>query len=300
MQTPTLRQLQFLTAIAETGSFSRAAEHCHVTQPTLSNAIKEVETLLGIQLVERHARGIELTAAGEIAADRAKTILASAQDLVAATRQTARPLSSTFRLGAIPTIAPFLLPSVLKPLRNQYPDLRLFISEDITERLLESLRARTLDAAIIALPWPSHGIETQTLFDDEFVVIAPAGHALEQANLTAPSDLLGEDLLLLDDGHCLREQTVTLCKLGSDCDRTDVTASSLLTLAYMVEGGLGVSMLPRLAVDAGLTKGMDLFMKGFAQSAVGRQIGIAWRAGSPRQEEARLIGEMCVQHRPSV
>ncbi|MEM7766578.1 MAG: hydrogen peroxide-inducible genes activator [Pseudomonadota bacterium] len=298
MQTPTLRQLQFLVAIADTGSFSRAAEQCHVTQPTLSTAIREVEAMMDVQLVERHARGTVLTSAGEIAAERAKMILASAQDLVAATRQTASPLTGPFRLGAIPTVAPFLLPSVLKPLRAAYPDLKLFIREDTTDRLLEALRTRSLDAALIALPWPTPGIEHETLFSDAFMVVSPVTHPLASEGAKTPGDLLDEDILLLEDGHCLRDHTVKLCNLPAQRDKTDVTATSLLTLAYMVEGGLGVSMLPRLAVDAGLTKGMDVHVSGFEPAMVGREIGIAWRAGSPREEEARLVGNLCARYRP--
>lgn len=298
MHTPTLRQLQFLVAIAETGSFSRAAELCHVTQPTLSTAIKEVEAMLDVQLVERHARGTVLTSAGEIAAERAKSILASAQDLVAATRQTARPLSGDFRLGAIPTVAPFLLPAMLRPLRASNPGLKLFIREDMTERLLEDLRTRQLDAALIALPWPAHGIETRPLFDDEFLLVAPAGHRLASAGPVQPAALASENILLLEDGHCLRDHAVSVCNLPAGRDKTDVTATSLLTLAYMVEGGLGVSMLPRLAVEAGLTKGMEVHVARFDPPVVGRSIGVAWRAGSPRAEEARLIGEVCAQYRP--
>ncbi|MEL6388272.1 MAG: hydrogen peroxide-inducible genes activator [Pseudomonadota bacterium] len=298
MQTPTLRQLQFLVAIADTGSFSRAAELCHVTQPTLSAAIKDIEGLLDVQLVERHARGTMLTSAGEIAATRAKTVLASAQDLVAATRQVASPLSGDFRLGAIPTVAPFLLPSVLRPLRSAYGNLRLFIREDTTDRLLEDLRTRTLDAALIALPWHAPGIDVETLFEDEFMIVAPSDHTLARSGPHTPAELLDENILLLEDGHCLRDHAVKLCNLPAQRERADVTATSLLTLAYMVEGGLGVSMLPRLAVDAGLTKGMDLHVSQFKPPMVGREIGIAWRAGSPREEEARLVGQMVKRFKP--
>lgn len=298
MHTPTLRQLQFLVAIADTGSFSRAAELCHVTQPTLSTAIREIEALLDVQLVERHARGTLMTGAGEIAAARARAILAAAQDLVAATRQQAEPLSGDFRLGAIPTVAPFLLPAMLRPLRARYPALKLFIREDTTDRLLEDLRTRQLDAALVALPWPAHGIETETLFEDEFLLVTPPGHRLAGARPPRPASLASEDILLLEDGHCLRDHAMSLCNLPAGRDKTDVTATSLLTLAYMVEGGLGVSMLPGLAVEAGLTKGMDVHVARFDPPVVGRAIGIAWRSGSPRAGEARLIGEVCAAHRP--
>ena len=152
MHLPTLRQLEFLCAVADQGSFSKAADSCHVTQPTLSAAIKEVESMLGVQLIEREARGASLTQAGEAAVDRARTILSDAADLVSAARQAGAPLSGPFRLGAIPTIAPFLLPRTLKALRKAHPGLKLYLREDQTERLLDGLKSRTLDAALIALP----------------------------------------------------------------------------------------------------------------------------------------------------
>jgi len=292
MHTPTLRQLQFLVAIAETGSFSRAAEVCHVTQPTLSAAIKEVEALLGTQLLERHARGIELTKAGEIAAERARGVLASAQDLVAATQQISQPLSGIFRLGAIPTIGPFLFPRALPKIRKRYPENQLLLREDTTDRLLDALKNRSLDAAIIAQPWATPGIETLPLLDDEFRLVAPVDHPLLKNEKLTPTDLLDSHMLLLEEGHCLRDHAQKICNMPAKRERDDVTATSLLTLIYMVESGLGVSMLPKLAIDAGLANGVNVACVPFSPPMMGRSIGLAWRAGSPREDEVRLLGEV--------
>ncbi|NBC21377.1 MAG: LysR family transcriptional regulator [Alphaproteobacteria bacterium] len=291
MNLPTLRQLQFLDAIARVGSFSRAAQECHVTQPTLSSAIKELEAILGVQLVAREARGATLTRAGEETARRARQVLSEAQDLVAAAHEAGAPLSGEFRLGAIPTIAPYVLPKILPRLHAEFPRLRLFLREDTTDRLLEGLHARRLDAALIALPWEAPGIETETLAEDEFLFIGPSGHPLASRNGLSPDDLQDEEILLLDDGHCLREHALAVCSLPQGQGRGDVSATSLHTLVQMVAGGLGVSLLPRIAADSGLTAGADVAVRAFTEPVIGRAIGIAWRKGSPRQDEARLIGE---------
>lgn len=292
MHLPTLRQLEFLCAVADHGSFSKAAESCHVTQPTLSAAIKEVEGLLGVQLIEREARGASMTQAGEAAVERARTILSSTADLVSAARQAGAPLSGPFRLGAIPTIAPFLLPRTLKALRKAHPALKLYLREDQTERLLDALRSRQLDAALIALPWEASGIETMELGDDEFLFVAPTGHSLIGQEAITSADLIDEDVLLLEDGHCLRDHALSVCRLPSKRGGADVTATSLPTLVHMVAGGLGVSLLPKLAIDAGVTSGADVALRAFETPMIGRRIGIAWRTGSPRAKEAQMIGEI--------
>jgi LysR family hydrogen peroxide-inducible transcriptional activator len=292
MNLPTLRQLQFLVALGETGSFSRAAEACHVTQPTLSAGIKELEDMFGVSLAERESRGATLTHAGEIAAARASALLADAHALVQSVTSAGALFSGPFHLGAIPTIAPFVLPQTVSVLTRCYPDLKLYLTEDRTSRLVDRLRARTLDAAFIALPWDAPGIETLTLFDDEFLLAAPAGHPLTRKNGLSPEDLKDEDLLLLDDGHCLREHALSVCRLKPGPGREQVSATSLGTLVNMVAGGLGVSLIPRLATDHGLALGPDVALRAFVTPVIGRHIGIAWKAGSPRAAEARELGEL--------
>ena len=289
---PTLRQLTYVIALARQGTFSRAAEASFVTQPTLSAGIKELEDILGAKLVERDPTGAQLTPVGAAIVARAEKIIAEAQDLVVAAKGAAEPLSSRFRLGAIPTVAPFLLPKALPALRKAYPKLQLYLREDLTARLIEGLRARTLDAALIALPYEAAGIEAESLFDDEFLLMTPPGHPLaNQAGLN-PSDVISEELLLLEDGHCLRDHALSICvKPPTNGEgEPEIGATSLHTLVHMVAGGLGASLLPRLAADAGVTAGADVTLTAFGSPVIGRSIGIAWRKGSARAEEARLIG----------
>jgi len=286
---PTLRQLQFLVALSEESSFSRAADICFVTQPTLSAAIKELEVILGVTLVERGARGATLTPAGEVAVDRARATLTEAKDLVQATHAAGEPLCGPFRLGVIPTIAPFLLPKLLPRLSQAHTKLQLYLREDLTERLIDGLRSRRLDAALIALPYDAAGIDAISVGSDEFMFAAAPGHPLaEKAKLT-PADISGEKLLMLEDGHCLRDHALAACSATSA--RSDFAATSLQTLVQMVKSGLGATLLPRLAVEGGVTDGLGLVIKPFTPSMIGREIGIAWRKGSAREAEARLIAE---------
>lgn len=288
-QLPTLRQLRFLVTLADEGNFSRAAEACHVTQPTLSAAIKELEATLGVTLVERGARGTTLTPAGEAAVARAWKTLAEAEDLVQAARAAGEPLSGPFRLGVIPTIAPFLLPKLLPVLSAAHERLQLYLREDLTERLLDGLRARNLDAALIALPYEAPGIESVAVGPDEFLFAAAADHPLASRDTVSASDLDNEKLLMLEDGHCLRDHALAVCSAAAS--RSDFAATSLHTLAQMVKSGLGATLLPRLAVEGGVTDGLGLVVKPFTPAVIGREIGIAWRKGSAREAEARLIAE---------
>jgi len=283
-QLPTLRQLQFLMALAEHANFSRAAEACHVTQPTLSAAIKELETILGSILVERGSKEAVLTPSGEAALERARRVMAEAEDLVASVQAAGEPLSGPFRLGVIPTIAPFLLPIILPVLRENFPKLELFLREDLTDRLYEGLRDRRLDAALIALPYDAPMISSQAFGSDAFLFVCAPDHPLAKKDKLTPSDLADDELLLLEDGHCLRDHALSACSAGRA--RTDFAATSLYTLVQMVKSGLGATLLPKMAVEAGLIEHMDLVAKPFDPTVIGREIGIAWRKGSARQEEA--------------
>lgn len=288
---PTLRQLQFLAALDQHGSFVRAAEAVGVTQPTLSAGVKELEAVLGVTLVERARSGAVLTPAGREATQRAAGALAQVEDLVRAVRRAGAPLNGTFRLGAIPTIAPFLLPRALKVLRAKFPGLRLVLREDVSQRLVEGLRSRTLDAALIALPYEASGIETEVIADDEFLLVCPKDHPLAQRDDVTPKDLAGEDVLLLEDGHCLRDHALSVCKLPQSRAAAEVGATSLHTLVQMVAGGMGVTLLPKLAADGGVARGAAVETRRFNAPLFGRSIGIAWRAGGLRAEEAKLIAK---------
>jgi len=288
---PTLRQLQFLAALAEHGQFSLAVEAVGVTQPTLSAGIRELEAAIGVTLVERGRTASPLTRAGEEAALRAQRLLAEAQDLVHAARGAGEPLAGEYRLGGIPTIAPFLLPRAIGLLRARFPKLRLALREDFTLRLVEQLRARTIDAALIALPYDAAGIEVVTIANDEFLFAAPPESPLARKPDLSPKDLVDAPLMLLEDGHCLRVHALSACR-GQDLrSDDDVAATSLFTLVHMIAGGLGVSMLPKLAVDAGVAAGLDIVIRPFAQPVIGRSIGVAWRKGSAREDETRLLAK---------
>jgi LysR family hydrogen peroxide-inducible transcriptional activator len=289
---PTLRQLQFLTALRAEGSFVAAAEAVGVTQPTLSAGIKDLEAALGSVLVERGRLGAMLTPAGEEAAERAARALGEVEELVRAVQTAGEPFSGVFRLGAIPTIAPFLLPRVLPLLKKRFPKLRLQMREDLTGRLVDQLRARTLDAALIALPYQAHGVASTPIADDEFLFLCPEDHPLAKRNDLSPEHLKSEDVLLLEDGHCLRDHALAACRLPSSKRSTDVGATSLHTLVQMVGGGMGVTLLPKIAAEAGAAAGAHVAVRQFAEPIVGRSIGIAWREGSQREDEARLLASV--------
>jgi LysR family hydrogen peroxide-inducible transcriptional activator len=289
---PTLRQLQYLKLLAEHGSFSRAADAAHVTQPTLSAGVQELEKVLGAPVVDRGRSGVILTPVGEEAVRRAKDILARSEDLVQAARSAGQPLSGRFRLGVIPTIAPFVLPRALPILRTQFPALRLFLREDQTSRLIASLKSGALDAALIALPYDTAGLETAHVAKDEFMAAAPPNHPMILNDRVDPKDLEGEDLILLEDGHCLREHALSACNLDPPRgEEGGFAATSLHTLVQMVGSGLGVSLLPAMAVDAGLVEGTPVSVRPLRVGAPAREIVVAWRAGSSRETEARLLAE---------
>ncbi len=289
---PTLRQLQFLLALRAEGSFVAAAEAVGVTQPTLSAGIKDLETALGATLVERSRNGAALTAAGEEAAERAARALGEVEDMVRAVQAAGQPLAGVFRLGAIPTIAPFLLPRALPLLKGKFPKLRLQMREDLTHRLIEGLRARTLDAALIALPYEAHGIATAPIAEDEFFLLCPEGHELAKRNDLSPEQLESDELLLLEDGHCLRDHALSACQLAPGRRLSEVGATSLHTLVHMVAGGMGVTLLPKLAAEGGAAAGAHVAVRPFAEPLVGRSIGVAWRDGGQREEEARLLADV--------
>jgi LysR family hydrogen peroxide-inducible transcriptional activator len=292
---PTLRQLQYLKLLAEHRSFSRAAEAAHVTQPTLSAGVQELEKILGATVVDRaRSGGVILTPAGEEAVARAQSILAQAEDLVEAARTASQPLSGRFRLGVIPTIAPFLLPKALPALRQRYPKLRLFLREDLTGRLIASLKAGALDAALIAMPYDMAGLDWAEVEEDELLAAFPANHPLSAAPRVPPERLEDEDLILLEDGHCLREHALAACglTLGRAREEAAFAATSLPTLVQMVGSGLGVSFLPAMAVEAGLAEAAAVTVRPLAADHPSRQIVVAWRSGSSRATEARLLADL--------
>jgi LysR family hydrogen peroxide-inducible transcriptional activator len=292
---PTLRQLQYLKLLAEHGSFSKAAEAAHVTQPTLSAGIQELERILGAPVVDRARSGVILTQMGEEAVQRGGQILAQAEDLVEAARSAGQPLVGRFRLGVIPTVAPFMLPKVLPVLRERYPKLRLFLREDLTQRLIAALKVGALDAALIALPYDTRGLEVARVADDELLAALPANHRLVGAGPIALERMEGEDLILLEDGHCLRDHALAACGLEPPKPTQDggFAATSLPTLVQMVGSGLGVSFLPAMAVDAGLADLAPISIRHLGEAQhPSREIVVCWRAGSSRGVEGRLLADI--------
>jgi LysR family hydrogen peroxide-inducible transcriptional activator len=297
---PSLRQLHYLKLLAEHGSFSRAAEAAHVTQPTLSAGIQELEKILGAPVVDRARSGVILTAVGEDAVRRGGEILAQTEDLVQAAKSAGQPLSGRFRLGVIPTIAPFLLPRVLPLLRTRFPKLRLFLREDMTAKLVIGLKSGALDAALIALPYDTTGLRTARVGDDELMAALPPGHHLGHGGPVSMDSIDSDDLILLEDGHCLRDHALSSCgleppKANSKTGESHFAATSLHTLVQMVGSGLGVSLLPAMAVESGLAERASVTIRPVCLTGddrpPSRAIVVAWRAGSSRAVEGRLLAE---------
>lgn len=291
MQThlPTLRQLRYLVALAEHRHFGRAAEACFATQSTLSAGLQELESLLGVTLVERTKRKVLMTPLGEEVALRARDLLRGAEDIADLAMSHRRPLSGRLRLGVIPTIAPFLLPRVLPRLRSAYPDLKPALREDLTARLLERLANGEMDVAVLALPYDAPEMEMEALATDPFVLACPPRHPLADKETITGADLADCDLLLLEEGHCLRDHALAACSLPAPRRGEGILGTSLGTLVQMVAAGMGVTLLPRMAVEAGILGGTDLVTRPLAGGGA-RQLGLAWRKSSARKEEFRLLG----------
>jgi len=278
-----LRDLQYLVALAETGHFGEAAERCHVSQPTLSAQIKKLEEYLGVQLFERQPRKVTLTDVGRRILERARRVTQEAEDIRELARASRDPLTGKLKVGLIPTIAPYLLPRIAARLRKQLPDLQLMLYEYQTGPLLEKLRAGELDLAILALPADTAGLESRSLFAESFLVAMPRGHRLTARKRLKPADLAGETLLLLEDGHCLRDQALEVCGNVPVGEDQDFRATSLETLRQMVASGLGVTLIPRLAAEGPIAGARGLEFRPFAPPSPARMVGAAWRKSSTRE-----------------
>ncbi len=284
------RQLEYVVAVAETLGFHKAAERCHVSQPTLSAQVKQLEDVLGVQIFERDRRRVLLTAAGAILVAHARRVLLELDDMIAAAKQLTEPRSGTFRIGVIPTIAPYLLPDVVPAVRKRFPNLQLVFREEKTDAVVADLREGRLDAGLLALEANIGEWSSSRIADDPFVVALPKGHPLARKKRVAASELEDEKVLLLDEGHCFREQALSVCDRAGTRE-TDVRATSLSTLAQMVSSGLGITLLPQIAVAIENRRG-QLEVRAFTAPTPRRTIALIWRPQSPFAETFRDLADV--------
>jgi len=289
---PTLKQLQYLVALKDHGHFGRAAEACFVTQSTLSAGLRELESLIGITLVERTRRVVRFTPLGLRIADKAQRVLREAEELGDLARAAGKPLSGDLRMGVIPTIAPFLLPRILPRLRAAWPDLRLYLREETTGAACDSLHRGHLDCVLLALPYHCGDIESVDLFLDRLFVAFPEGEMPSPTSPTiAAADIDETRLLLLEDGHCLKDHVLAACNRPELRAEAAMLGTSLHTLVQMVDNGLGVTLLPKMALDAGILDNTNVVAKPLEADHPARRISLAWRRGSPREKEFNMLAD---------
>ena len=284
-----LRDLKYLVALADTRHFGKAAERCFVSQPTLSAQIKKLEDYLGVALVERQPRNVALTPAGQEVVERARRVIRDTDDIVDLAQLSRDPLAGKLRIGLIPTIGPYLLPHVMLKLRKALPKLQVLLFEYQTRVLLQKLRAGEIDMGVLALPVDEDGFDTCELYEEPFLVAVPAGHRFAEQKTVKPNELNGEKLLLLEDGHCLRDQALEVCSLLSVDEETDFRATSLETLRQMVGSGLGITLLPKLAAEGPFAASKTLVTKPFANPQPGRTVGTVWRRSSTRRPAIEAV-----------
>lgn len=297
---PTLKQLQYLTALHQHGHFGRAADACFVTQSTLSSGLRELETLLGVTLVERTRRVVRFTPLGERVVAKAYVVLHEAEALAEAVRASAKPLSGELRLGVIPTIAPFLLPRILPTLRREYPDLKLYLREETSGMACEALARGQLDCVLLALPYACGDITKAQLFEDPFLVAFHQDEPIEGEPNIAPDAIDETRLLLLEDGHCLKDQVLSACNRPELRAEAAILGTSLHTLVQMVDNKLGLTLLPKMALDAGILNGTQVIARPLEAEHAYRDIALVWRTSSPRGEEFQLLAQALTRASESV
>ncbi|MCK9904790.1 DNA-binding transcriptional regulator OxyR [Parafrankia colletiae] len=286
---PTLAQLRALVGVADHRHFGRAAASLHVSQPTLSSAVAALERTLGIQLVERTTRSVLLTPVGEEIVRRARGVLGALDDITQLAVSAREPLTGDIRLGVIPTVAPYLLPRLLPSLRARRPEARLRLREAQTHALLEELRGGALDLALLALPNDEPGVAELPLYDEDFVLVTPADHPMAGGSGLPVGALGGQELLLLEDGHCFRAQALDVCREAGARERSALRGASLSTIVQMVAGGLGLTLVPAAAVGVEVGEGRGLATATFRDPAPRRRIGLAFRTTSARVADWNLL-----------
>src|SRR5690349_1778492 len=285
---PTIKQLQYLVALRQHGHFGKAAEACFVTQSTMSAGLRDLETSLGIVLVERTRRIVRFTALGEKVADKAIFVLREAEELAELARAEGKPLHGELRMGVIPTIAPFLLPAMLPRLRNQWPSLKLFLREETSQAACEALHRGQLDCVLLALPYPCGEIDSAPLFNDPLFVAFPHGEAPRGQSVEVAA--IDENrMLLLEDGHCLKDHALAACNRPDLRAHAAMMGTSLHTLVQMVDNGLGVTFIPSMAIEAGILHGTRVGARPLRSDHGFRRVALIWRRSSPRENEFQLL-----------
>jgi LysR family hydrogen peroxide-inducible transcriptional activator len=277
-----LKDLKYLVALADTGHFGKAADRSFVSQPTLSAQLKKLEEYLGVKLVERQPKNAQLTDVGKQIVVRARRMLNEGDEIIALARHHTDPFAGKLKLALIPTIGPYLLPRVMQKVRKALPHLGLMLYEHQTEALLQRLRDGELDLGILALPIAGDGLESRQLYEEAFTVAMPVRHALAAKSAIKVQDLQGQTLLLLEDGHCLRDQALEVCSRIEVREAEDFRATSLETLRQMVVAGLGITLLPETAVESPFGSQRGLIIRQFAKPAPTRSVGAVWRKSSTR------------------
>ncbi len=287
---PTIKQLQYLVALRQHGHFGKAAEASFVTQSTLSAGLRELETLLGVTLVERTRRVVRFTPLGQKVADKAVRVLRECEALADTARAEGQPLHGELRMGVIPTIAPFLLPAMLPRLRTEWPSLKLFLREEASQAACDALHRGQLDCVLLAMPYPCGEADKAILFDDALFVAFPRGEAPPQPVVAAAS--IDENrLLLLEDGHCLKDHALAACNRPELRAEAAMMGTSLHTLVQMVDNGLGLTFVPAMAIEAGILEGTRVDARPLRSEQGFRRIALIWRRSSPREEEFRMLAE---------
>jgi LysR family transcriptional regulator, hydrogen peroxide-inducible genes activator len=287
---PTVKQLQYLVALRRFEHFGRAADACFVTQSTLSAGLRELETLLGVTLVERTRRVVRFTALGEKIADKAIRVLRETEELAEVARAQGRPLHGELRMGVIPTIAPFLLPTMLPRLRDQWPELKLYLREETSSAACEALHRGQLDCVLLALPFACGDVDSLPLFDDPLFVAYPAGEAPSVPSIDA-AEIDEKRLLLLEDGHCLKDHALSACNRPELRAHAAMMGTSLHTLVQMVDNGLGLTFVPGMAIEAGILFGTGVDARPLRSEHPYRRIALIWRRSSPREAEFEMLSE---------
>lgn len=289
---PTLKQLQYLVALKEHGHFGKAAESCYVTQSTLSAGIRELESLIGVTLVERTRRVVRFTALGDRIVDKAHRVLREAEELAGIAEASGKPLTGELRMSVIPTIAPFLLPWLLPRLRADRPELKLYLREETSQAAIESLRHGNVDCVLLALPFPTGEMDSELLFQDRLYVAFPHDDPRDPPEWIAPEMIDETKLLLLEDGHCLKDHALAACSRPEIRASATMMGTSLHTLVQMVDNGLGVTIMPEMAITGGILEHTRITARPLCSERSYRDIALVWRKNSPREKEFQLLAEL--------